>query len=102
MTTGDGKYTYTSNTRSGTVSGYYIGSRGSLTLLNADGITGGILDANVTKPTDLALTLDSRYLYMLQTGTGAVVGWRVESNGSLTLTGIVTVLPLSSCGLIAR
>ena len=102
VTTGDGKYTYTSNTRSGTISGYYIGNKGSLTLLNADGVTGGVPDAAVTKPTDLALTPDSRYLYALQTGVGAVVGWRVEPNGSLTLTDVVTVLPLSSSGLIAR
>ena len=102
VTTLDGKYTYTSNTRSGTISGYYIGKTGTLTLLNANGITGGDPDANVTKPTDLALTPESRFLYVIRTGTGAVEGWRVEADGSLTETGIVTILPAGSCGLIAR
>ncbi len=102
VTTKDGKYTYAANTRSGTISGYSIGHNGSLTLLNADGITGGISDNNVSKPADLALTPDSRFLYVNDIGIGAVAGWRVEANGSLTFTGIVTILPLSSCGLIAR
>ena len=102
VTTEDGKYTYTTNTRSGTVSGYYIGRNGSLTLLNADGVTGGIPDANISKPTDMALTPGSRYLYVIEVGIGTVVGWRVEANGSLTFTGAVTVLPLSACGLAAR
>ena len=102
VTTKDGKYTYASNTRSGTISGYYIGRTGSLTLLNADGITGGISDANISKPTDMTLTPDSRYLYVIEVGIGAIVGWRVETDGSLTDTGTVTILPLSSCGLIAR
>ncbi len=102
VTTEDGKYTYTTNTGSGTVSGYYIDKKGGLTLLNADGVTGGVPDVNLTKPTDMALTPGSHYLYALQSLVGGILEWRVEANGSLPFLGGVTILPVSSCGLAAR
>jgi hypothetical protein len=51
VVTRNGQYAYVTNAGSGTVSGYSVGSDGSLTLLDADGVTGSawqLHDAAVT------------------------------------------------------
>jgi hypothetical protein len=56
VVTGSGRFAYTANTGSGTISGYRLGTDGALTLLNADGVT-GITGAN-SSPADMTLSLD--------------------------------------------
>lgn len=102
VTTSNGRFTYTTNTASGTVSAYAIDEQtGTLSLLDDDGIAGDT-GAGST-PLDAALTINSRFLYVLSSDTGRIDAFRVNGgDGSLTkLTGI-DGLPVSANGLAAR
>jgi 6-phosphogluconolactonase (cycloisomerase 2 family) len=98
VTTGDGRFAYTSNTGSGSVSSYAIGHDGSVTLLaSVSGSTG-----SGSAPIDMALSRNSRYLYALGAGSHAITGFRVQSDGSLTpLADGPTGLPAAAVGLVA-
>jgi 6-phosphogluconolactonase len=98
--TSDGRYAYTTNTGSGSITGYSIGSNGSLTRLTADGKT-GVTGPN-TQPLDMAYA--DGYLYALTPGNGGIAAFRVESNGSLTAlanAGVAGQLPIGVTGLAA-
>ncbi|MCI0683992.1 MAG: lactonase family protein [Gemmataceae bacterium] len=100
--TDSGRFTYTTNTGSGTISGYAIRKpRGTLVLLDADGVT-AVTGAG-SAPTDLALSRGSRYLYVLNSGTGEIGAFAVNAgNGALTPLESVGGLPAASTGLAAR
>jgi 6-phosphogluconolactonase len=98
VTTRNGRYAYTSNTGSGTISGYNIARNGSLSLINADGKT-GITGAN---PTDMALSRNSQYLYVITPANGVLNALKVGANGSLTAITGANGLPASAVGLAAR
>jgi 6-phosphogluconolactonase (cycloisomerase 2 family) len=95
--TPDGRYLYTTNAGSGTVSGYRILPDGRIELLDADGVTG------VTGPgvTDVTLSNNGRYLYALRSGAGAIAIFRVEDHGGLISLGTVS-LPAGANGIAAR
>lgn len=94
VTTGDGRYAYTANAGSGTISSLAIASDGQVRVLNpAAGIA--------TAPLDLALSRNSRFLYVRE-GTGAVTGFRVAPDGSLSSVGTVTGVPAGAQGIAAR
>jgi 6-phosphogluconolactonase (cycloisomerase 2 family) len=99
VVTGNGRFAYTSNTGSGSISGYSV-RHGALTLLDADGRTG--VTGPGTAPIDLALARNSRYLYALNAGTQTISGFAVGADGSLTAIGTVGGLPASANGLAAR
>jgi len=97
IVTEDGRFGYTGN-GSGSVSGFSIGRNGSIRLLDADGatavITGGV--------NDIALSVNSRYLYVLKTGgQQAIFAFRVQDDGHLTALGPVGGLPAGTRGLAA-
>jgi 6-phosphogluconolactonase (cycloisomerase 2 family) len=94
--TGDGRYAYTVNTASSNISGYRAESNGELSLLG-----NGITAKTGPAPLDIAFTRDSRYLYNVSAG-GALVGFRVQSDGSLTPLTHVTRVPKTSRGLVAQ
>jgi 6-phosphogluconolactonase (cycloisomerase 2 family) len=98
VVTGNGRYTYTSNTGSASISGYRVGLDGALTLLDADGVTGSTGPA----PIDMALTRSSRLLYSLNSGDGTISGFRVGADGGLTAAGGTSGLPTTATGLAAR
>jgi 6-phosphogluconolactonase len=100
VTTRNNRYAYTTNTGSGTVSGYRLARNGKLSLLNADGRT-AVIGAG-SAPTDAALTQNSRFLYVLNSAIGTVSGFRVEANGSLWPVGAIGGLPAGVTGLAAR
>lgn len=96
VVTNDGRFGFTGN-GAGSVSAFTIGRDGSLSLLAAAAatITGGV--------NDIALSADSRYLYVLQVGgTPAVHAFRVQDDGSLISLGPVGGLPAGTRGLAAR
>ena len=98
--TNSGRYAYTTNTGSGTVSGYAV-HQGALTLLDASGVTGTVGPG--TAPSDMALSRDSRFLYVRAGGTAQIAIFSVGSDGSLTaLSGWISGLPASFNGLAAR
>lgn len=80
--TDDGKYGYTTSFfGSGRISSYLLQQNGGLSLLNAKA-------ANVEVnqgASDMALTRNSQYLYMLNSIEGTVTGFRLNADGSLTL-----------------
>jgi len=98
VVTKDGRYTYTTNTGSNSISGYRIGNDGGLTLLDADGKTA---DTGAT-PIDMALAAGSRLLYSLNSGVPEIQGFVVNGDGSLDSLGAVGGLPPGTVGLAAR
>lgn len=81
---------------SGSISSYAVATNGTLTLLNATAGTTG------SAPTDMALSADSRFLYVRDGGDGMVSGFQVNSDGSLTSLGSVSGVPSGAQGLAAR
>jgi 6-phosphogluconolactonase len=98
VVTKDGRYTYTTNTDSASISGYRISHGGELSLLDADGVTG----ATGPMPIDMALTRGSRFLYSLNSGDETISGFRVRADGSLSPIGGASGLPDGATGLAAR
>lgn len=93
----DGRFLYTTNAGSGTVSGYSIRPDGTITLLDSDGVT-GVTGGGVA---DVTLTVNGRYLYALRSGAGAIAMFRVEEHGGLTSLGSVPV-QAGANGIVAR
>jgi 6-phosphogluconolactonase len=98
VTTNSGRYVYTTNTGSGTVSSYQLRLDGALTLLNSIAASTG----PGSSPIDMALTNSSRYLYVHAAGLQAITAFRVESDGSLTPIAVVGGLPFGAQGITAR
>ncbi len=100
--TKSGKFTYTTNTGSGTVTGFRINrATGQLTQLDADGVTAETGEGST--PIDEALSADSRFLYVLNAGTHEIIGFRVNgANGELEETTLVGDVPVAAFGLAAR
>ena len=92
------KFVYVTNTGSNSVSGYRLGADGTLSLLNADGVTG----ATSATPIDAALSRNSQFLYTLDRAAGAISIFAVNADGSLSKLGTQTGVPTTSFGLIAR
>ena len=96
--TNSGRFAYTTNTGSGSVTGYAI-VHDRLERLDPDGRTG----ATGPTPIDLALSRDSRYLYTLNSGNETISAFAVNANGSLaSIAGGITGLPDGANGLAAR
>jgi 6-phosphogluconolactonase (cycloisomerase 2 family) len=98
VVTNDGRYTYTANAGSGSISGYRIDQDGSLTLLDADGRTA----APGANPTDMALSHNSQFLYVRMGSTATIASFAVQADGSLLPIGGAASLPPTAVGLIAR
>jgi 6-phosphogluconolactonase len=96
--TGNGRFAYTSNTGSGTISGYGLSGTGELTLLDPDGVT----TTTMAGPIDLALTGNDRFLYSLDGSAGTISAFRVEADGGLTPAPGASGLPAGANGLAAR
>ena len=100
VVTNSGRYAYTTNAGSGTISGYAI-HQGGLTLLDANGVTGNI--GAGSGPSDMAVSRDSKYLYARATNPNRIAVFSIEADGSLTsLSGGATGLPAGWNGLAAR
>src|SRR5262249_60840262 len=87
--TDDGRYAYTTNTGSNSISGYAIAGNGALSLLNADGLTA----TTRAHPLDLAMSDGSHFLYAVAAGAAPIDAYRLNGNGSLT--------PIRSAGGLA-
>ena len=92
--TPDGRFVYVSNAGSGSISGFAIGSGGTLTP-----IPGTILAINPTGSSniDIAVSADGKFLYSLNAGTGVVGMFAIQpTNGSLTDLGTAGDLPAAA------
>jgi 6-phosphogluconolactonase (cycloisomerase 2 family) len=97
--TPDGKYAYTTNTGSSSVSGFQISPNGSLELLDADGRTGETGDGS--SPIDAIISSNGETLYVLSGGTSTVTAFHIAADGSLTNLGNISV-PVGSVGIAAN
>src|SRR4051794_6230534 len=97
VATNNGRYAYTGNAGGSlSISGFRVGTDGSLSLLTPGGKT-GVTPAGVT---DLALSSNSRFLYG-RLGDGSIAGFAVHNDGSLTGTGVSGGLPAGAAGIAA-
>lgn len=96
VVTKDGRFLYTTNTGSNSVSGYAIRPDGTISLLDDDGVT-AMTDAG---PTDAAFSANGRFLYVLHPGAGTIGAFLVEPHGALMALG-VTPIPAGANGLAA-
>jgi 6-phosphogluconolactonase len=94
---GNGKYAYTTNAGSGSISSYRISQDGEIRLLESH--AGELGDGS--KPLDMAFSHDSRYLYALDAGEHSVVIFAARGDGSLTAIGSAGI-PTSAGGIAAR
>src|SRR5204863_8579206 len=94
------RFAYTSNTGSGTISGYRVAPDGSLELLDVDGITGNI--GADCAPIDMALSRNSQFLYTLTAGTGTLSAFWVNAAGSLETLAGISGIPASANGLAGQ
>jgi 6-phosphogluconolactonase (cycloisomerase 2 family) len=94
VTTGDGRFAFTANAGSGTISSLSVGADGTTRALNP-------VAAVVSAPLDMALSRNSQFLYVRQ-GSGALEGFRVLPDGSLSDVGTVTGIPANGQGVAAR
>ncbi|NNC99000.1 MAG: beta-propeller fold lactonase family protein [Gammaproteobacteria bacterium] len=84
----NGRYAYGANYTTGVISSFRIGADGSLTLLEAAaGLTDETDVIQGSTPLDLGVSADGQFLYNVLPGSGAVAGWQINHNGSLTKIG---------------
>ena len=82
IATTSGRFAYTANAGSGTISGYSVGSNGQFSLINASGVTGST--GAGTTPLDLDLSRGDKYLYVLESGAGRIGAFALGANGALS------------------
>jgi 6-phosphogluconolactonase (cycloisomerase 2 family) len=92
--TPDGRFAYTGNAATGSITGFAIADDGSLTRLVDDGRS-----ASSPRPNDLAIA--GGYLYAINPIAGQVTAYRIGSDGSLTAIPTATGLPTGLAGLAA-
>ena len=107
--TQDGHFAYTSDADSHTISGYHIHADGTISLLNANGVTG--TTPSDTFPLEEGLSRTSRFLYVLDSrllltppGPATLSGFLIHQDGSLTsvVDPAKITLPFSAIGLAAE
>ena len=82
IATHDGRFVYTANAGSNSVTGFAVSPTGTLTILTPTGMT-GVLGAGAT-PLDLDVSQDSKFLYVLKAGVNSIGAFAVSRDGSLT------------------
>ena len=100
IVTNDGRFTYTTNAGSGSISGYSIGFDGTLALLDANGRTGNT--GKDTGPLDMALSNDGRNLYTLNGQSHTIGVFKVKDKGGLAALNSHIDVPASANGLAVR
>jgi len=92
--TPDGRFVYTSNAGSASISGFAIGNSGALTPI--PGTVVGINPAGSSN-IDIAASADGKFLYSLNAGSGSVGIFAIQpANGTLTNLGTAGGLPAAA------
>jgi 6-phosphogluconolactonase len=92
--TPDGRFAYTGNAATGSITGFAIASDGSLTRLASDGRS-----ASSPRPNDLAIA--GGHLYAINPNVGLVAAYSIASDGSLSALEPLSGLPAGIAGLAA-
>lgn len=109
VVTRDGRFAYTSDADSQAISGHRFHTDGTISLLNANGVTG--TTPSDTFPLEEGISRDSRFLYGLDSrllltppGLATLSGFLIHHDGSLTpvVDPAKIVLPVSAIGLVAE
>jgi 6-phosphogluconolactonase (cycloisomerase 2 family) len=93
----DGRYVYTANAGSASISGFLVHTNGSLELLDNPGLPA----MTGMHPADMAFSQDGRVLFSLNNGDGTISAFGVKSDGSLEPKIGLSGLPTTSAGLAA-
>ncbi len=94
----NGKYAYTTNAGSGSISAYRVADDGGLSLIDGRaGVTG-----DGTGPSDMAFSRDGQYLYALTGRTRNITAFAMQADGSLVSIGAFDGLPAGAVGIAAR
>ena len=90
----DGRFVYTSNSASSTISGFAISATGALTPL----VAGTVVGTNPPGSTNLDIAISSygKFLYTLNSGTGTISIFGINQDGALTNLGDMGGLPASA------
>lgn len=99
VVTPDDRFAFTTNFAESTVSRFAISSDGSITLEDA---AAGSIGETRKGLRDEDLAGDGRFLFAIDADGGAVVGWRIGMDGSLSEAGSASGLPNTIAGLAAR
>ena len=95
-----GLYAYIANTGSGTVSAYRVERGGELMLLNGDGVAA--MTGEGSRPADLAVSRNGRFLYVRNGGTGTIAAFQIQRGGGLMSLGEAGSLAAGAAGLAVR
>ena len=94
VVTPDGRFVYTSNAGTSSISGFEIGARGALTPL--PGTVVGV-NASGSANLDIAVSADGAYLYSLNAASGAIGIFAIRAtDGTLTNLGTLGGLPANA------
>jgi len=100
ITTPNGRYAFTGNAGSGTITAFAIRRSGILERVSASGADGSTGAGSHT--IDLAVSADGQYLYALANVGQTVTAFSIARDGTLTQTGQFVGVPVSTVGLLAR
>jgi 6-phosphogluconolactonase len=95
----DGRFAYTANAGSGTISGFSVSGDGSLALLEPDGVSAAL--GAGSHPLDEAVSRKGRFLYNLTDGRHAITAFRIGDDGGLAEVDSVGGLPAGAAGIVA-
>jgi 6-phosphogluconolactonase (cycloisomerase 2 family) len=95
-----GRFVFTTNTPDDSLSAYVVDGQGTLSLRDADGRTGE--PGNGTRPLDMDLSGNGRFLYTLNIGNDTISTFAVGADGSLSHLGMIAGAPETANGLAAR
>ena len=96
--TPNGRFAYTANKGSGSISLYNVSSRGELTLA---AITAADTGGAFSGPLDMAVTPNGKFLYLIVSFTRKLLGYHIAVDGSLTPVFTLDGLPLTVQGILA-
>ena len=77
-----GRFAYTANAGSATITGFAVAANGALSLLTSTGVSGDL--GAGAQPLDLDMSRNGNFLYVMKNGTGTIGGFSVAGDGSLT------------------
>ena len=96
VVTPNGRYAYTTNTASNTISLYGVMGNGQVALRNA------VTTSTDAGPIDAAITPRGRQLFVLNGGGRSIQGFTIARNGELGAMSRASGLPAGSNGLAAN
>jgi 6-phosphogluconolactonase len=98
--THNGRYVYTANAATDSISGYAVADDGSVSLVMPGGATAQL--AAGTHPLDEAVSRDDQFLYVNGANAHVIDALAINADGSLTPVGSFGALPAGNAGLIAQ